>query len=113
MGFQFGLFLGVAAALVVLYRWYHHEVIVEGEGTVHLQSEHEHFHLHVDLPTHMQIEPGDTLHILKMPNLNDGRTDGGEMSYHSPVRLHKASWLQRYLVRTSSIVEVSELVDHP
>lgn len=105
------LVLGVL--IVALVRWYQYEVIVDGEATVHLQSEHEHFHLHVDLPEHMTVEPGDTLHILNIPPLENGRTREGEMSYQSPVRLHKASWLSRYLTKSSSIVEVSELVDHP
>jgi len=99
---------------VVLFQWYNAEEVLEGEATVFLQSEHEHFHFHVDLPKHMEIQPGDTLHILNMPEqeLDGGRTTG-EVSYQSAVRLHKASWLQRHLTKTSSLIEVSELVDHP
>lgn len=104
------LLLGAGAAL--LLRWYRREVVSEGEGTVHLQSEHEHFHLHVDLPPGMEIQPGDTVEILSMPSLPEGRTSG-EISYPSRVRLFKASWLKRTLVRRSSIVEINELVEHP
>lgn len=103
----------LAVVLYGLMFWYRHESVQEGQGTVHLQSEHEHFHLHVDLPNHMQIQPGDTLHILKMPELDEGRTEQGELSYDSPVRLHKASWLSRILTKSSSLLEVNELVDHP
>jgi len=105
--------LGFVVLIAVLFWWYNHEVVIEGEATIHLQSEHEHFHFHTDLPPHMEIQPGDTLHILTLPdNLDAGRTEGA-ITYNSPVRLHKASWLQRKLTRSSSLLEVSELVDHP
>jgi len=93
--------------------WYRRTEVMEGDATVHLQSEHEHFHLHVDLPPHMEIQPGDTLQILSLPELEEGRTEGGELTYESRVRLEKASWLQRKLIKNSSLVEVNELVDHP
>jgi hypothetical protein len=103
----------VAGALgALLWRWYEREVVSEGEGTVRLQSEHEHFHMHVDLPPHMEIEPGDTLHVLTMPEVPGSQTQG-EMVYQSPVRLYKASWLRRTLVKRSSLIEVNELVEHP
>jgi len=38
-----------------VWLWYRRETVIEGEGVVHLQSEHEHFHLHVDLPPGMEI----------------------------------------------------------
>jgi hypothetical protein len=101
----------VAVAGWVLWRWYERETLAEGEGTVYLQSEHEHFHLHVDLPPGMEIQPGDTLEILSMPNVN-GHTHG-EISYRSPLKLYKASWLRRTLIKKSSLVEVNELVEHP
>lgn len=104
-----GLALGVA--VVALVRWYRQEVISEGDATVHLQSEHEHFHLHVDLPPGMEIQPGDTLEILSLPQV-EGETRG-EISYPSRVRLYKASWLRRKLVKSSSLIEINELVDHP
>jgi hypothetical protein len=97
---------------MLLARWYGREVVSEGDATVHLQSEHEHFHLHVDMPPDMEIQPGDTLEILTMPDLPGGRTSG-EISYPSRVRLSKASWLKRTLVKQSSLVEVNELVEHP
>lgn len=106
------LLLGSAVAIFGLVRWYRHEEVIDGEGTVHLQSEHEHFHFHVDLPPHMDVQPGDTLQILALPDLPEGRTDG-EVSYHSPVRLRKASWLQRNLIKKSSLIEVNEIVEHP
>jgi len=99
--------------LVGLVWWYRYTVIIEDDATVRLQSEHEHFHLHVDLPANLTIQPGDTLEILSMPTLPEGRTVGTEVSYQSRIRLHKASWLQRNLVRTSSIFEVKEIVEHP
>lgn len=102
--------LGGAGALA-LGRWYGHEVVSEADATVHLQSEHEHFHLHVDLPPNMEIQPGDTLHILSLPPV-DGQTDG-EITYPSRVRLHKASWLKRNLIKRSSLIEVNEIVEHP
>ncbi|MEM9955394.1 MAG: hypothetical protein AAF846_27580 [Chloroflexota bacterium] len=103
----------IAIVIVGLVYWYNTENIQTGEATVHLQSEHEHFHFHVELPDHMEIKPGDTLHILSVPDdLDAGRTDG-ERTYTSPVRLHKASWLQSYLTKSSSLMEVVELVDHP
>ena len=107
------LLLIVLLLIVCLAWWYQYTVIQEGDATVRLQSEHEHFHLHVDLPSHMKIQPGDTLQILTMPTLAEGRTAGHEVSYPSRVRLQKASWLQRKLVRTSSIFEVKEIVEHP
>ena len=69
-----GLGLTVAAG-ALLWRWYGHETLREGEGTVRLQSEHEHFHFHVDLPSGWEIQPGDTVEILSMPNVN-GHTQG-------------------------------------
>lgn len=110
---RFMILLGGLTAGFVLGVWYRRVEIQEGDATVYLQSEHEHFHLHVDLPPHMAIEPGDTLQILSLPDLKDGRTQGGELAYESRVRLEKASWLQRKLIKSSSLVEVSELVDHP
>jgi len=105
--------LFIAIVVVALVYWYRAEQVIDGEATVHLQSEHEHFHFHVDLPDTMTVQPGDTLHILSVPDdLDDGRTDG-ERTYTSAVRLHKASWLQRHLTKTSSLMEVVELVDHP
>lgn len=104
--------IGLVALVTVLGMWYKYEQVLFGEATVHLQSEHEHFHLHVDMPPHMEVKTGDTVHILKMPDLADGRTEG-EMSYTSPVRLHRVSWLQRVLIKNSSLMEVVELVDHP
>jgi hypothetical protein len=101
----------IALIIVGLAFWYRYETVQEAEATVHLQSEHEHFHLHVDLPPHMVIQPGDTLHILDVPTLKDGRTENGEMSYTSRVRLRKASSLARMLIRRSSMVEVAELLD--
>ncbi len=95
-----------------LYWWYRQTKVVEGEAVVHLQSEHEHFHMHVDLPPHMQIQPGDTLDILSMPKLEMGRT-AGEISFASRVQLTKASWLNRFLVKNSSLTEIVELVEHP
>jgi hypothetical protein len=108
LGILFVIILGIYG----LVRWYGHTTVLEGTGTVRLQSEHEHFHLHVDLPPNLQVQPGDTLHILAMPELSEGRT-AGEVTYTSPVRLQKASWLQRTLVRNSSLIEVKEIVEHP
>ncbi|MGJ3238540.1 MAG: hypothetical protein ACFE0Q_07520 [Anaerolineae bacterium] len=109
----YSLIFGLAC-VVAFVVWYRYEVIHEADATIHLQSEHEHFHFHVELPDHLTIQPGDTLHILSVPEheLDAGRTDG-EISYQSRIRLHKASWLQRHLTKTSSLIEVSELVDHP
>lgn len=104
--------LAAGAALAALAHWYRREVVTEGDATVHLQSEHEHFHLHVDLPPNMEIQPGDTLEILSIPQTDHGRTHG-EMSYPSRVRLYKASWLKRHLIKRSSLVEINELVEHP
>jgi hypothetical protein len=104
--------LVAVVAIFALVRWYNYTYVIEANATVRLQSEHEHFHLHVDLPPTMQVQPGDTLHILSMPQLEDGRTEG-EVTYNSAVRLQKASWLQRILVRNSSLVEVKEIVEHP
>jgi hypothetical protein len=104
--------LGAAAAAGwALWNWYNRETLREGEATVRLQSEHEHFHLHVDLPEGMEIEPGDTVEIVSMPNVS-GPTHG-EIVYTSPVRLFKASWLRRNLIKRSSLIEVNELVEHP
>jgi hypothetical protein len=105
-----GLLLSAVAGLL-LWRWFEHETHSEGEGTVRLQSEHEHFHLHVDLPTGMEIQPGDTVEILSLPNVQ-GHTHG-EIVFSSPVRLTKASWLRRTLIKRSSLIEVNELVEHP
>ena len=102
----------LGAATVAFWRWYNHEVLTEGEAMVHFQSEHEHFHLHVDLPPDMEIQPGDTLEIVSMPNLPDGRTVG-EISYPSQVKLWKANPLRGYLIKRSSLVELNELVEHP
>lgn len=107
--FLTALLMGVAGFLLV--RWYGREVGVEADAVVHLQSEHEHFHFHVDLPAGMEIQPGDTLEILSLPNI--GWETHGEITYESPVRLLKASWLRRALVKRSSIVEINELVEHP
>jgi hypothetical protein len=68
--------------------------------------------MHVDLPPSLEIEPGDTLHVLTMPTIPHSQTDG-EITYQSPVRLYKASWLRRNLVKSSSLIEVNELVEHP
>ena len=108
-------FLGVLLALAagyLLWRWYVREVVSEDDGMVHLQSEHEHFHMHVDLPSGMEIQPGDTVEILSVPELPGGRTQG-EITYPSRVRLFKASWLRRNLVKRSSMLEINELVEHP
>lgn len=94
-----------------MWLWYRREKILEGEGVVRLQSEHDHFHLHVDLPPGMEIEPGDTLEILTVPQTH-GQTHG-EISYSSRIRLTKASSLRRELVKRSSLVEINELVEHP
>lgn len=110
--FEFGILIGLLVAAYGIYRWYQYEVVIETEGTVRLQSEHQHFHLHVDLPPNITIEPGDTVHILNVPELDTGRTDG-EVTYESAVRVYKASWLQRHLIKNSSLIEVNELVDHP
>ena len=99
------------ASGVALWLWYRRETVFEGEATVHLQSEHEHFHLHVDLPSGMEIQPGDTVEVLSVPQTH-GQTEG-EISYNSRVRLTKASLLRRELVQRSSLVEVKELVEHP
>jgi magnesium-protoporphyrin IX monomethyl ester (oxidative) cyclase len=101
---MFGLIAAGALAVGGLY-WYRRETLAEGDGIVHLPSEHEHFHMHVDLPAGMQIQPGDTLEILSLPELPHGQTQG-EISYPSRVRLYKASALKRYLVKKSSLVEI-------
>lgn len=106
--------LGLTAIVAIaglLWRWYQRETLTETEGTVHLQSEHEHFHLHVDLPPGLEIQPGDTVEIVSMPAVN-GHTRG-EISYQSPIKLYKASWLRRTLIKRSSLIEVNELVEHP
>lgn len=95
----------------LLWRWYELETLTETEGTVRLQSEHEHFHLHVDLPPGIEIQPGDTVEIVSMPQIH-GQTHG-EIVYSSPIKLYKASWLRRNLIKNSSLVEVNELVEHP
>ncbi len=106
-----GASLLAGAAIAALWHWYTRETLLRGTATVHLQSEHEHFHLHVDLPSAMEIEPGDTLIIETMPEVA-GETHG-EITYTSPVRVHKASWLRRNVIKRSSIIEISELVEHP
>ena len=105
-------FVFLVAVGYLFWRWYEHETMSEGRGTVRLQSEHEHFHMHVDLPAHMEIQPGDTLHVLEMPEVPESQTNG-EVIWQSPIRLHKASWLRRSLVMNSSLIEVNELVEHP
>jgi hypothetical protein len=99
----------VAAGLIA---WYRREVVTEGDGAVRLQSEHEHFHLHVDLPAGMEIKPGDTVEVLNMPEVSNGQTHG-ELTFPSRIRLYRASWLRRNLVKRSSLLEVNELVEHP
>ena len=94
-----------------LRRWYRREATHEADVLVHLQSEHEHFHLHVDLPPEMEVQPGDTVEILELPP-NPGETHG-EINYRSRVRLRKASWLKRNLIKRSSLLEVKEIVEHP
>lgn len=101
----------LAAGAYLLWRWYERETQCEVEGVVHLQSEHEHFHLHVDLPPGFEIQPGDTVEIMQMPTIN-GQTHG-EITYMSPIKLSKASWLRRTLIKRSSLIEVNELVEHP
>ena len=103
--------LALGAGAAVLVRWYSRETVHEAEATVHLQSEHEHFHLHVDLPPELEPLPGDTLHILADPPVVS--ETHGEVSYPSRVRLFRASWLRRNLVKSSSLIEMSELVEHP
>lgn len=103
--------LALGAAGAALAHWYRRETVREGDATVHLQSEHEHFHLHVDMPPGMEIQPGDTLELLSAPQL--GGETRGELSYPSRVRLYKASWLRRTLVKRSSLAEINELVEHP
>lgn len=105
-----GVVLGGVGALG-LRRWYRREETREAVATVHLQSEHEHFHLHVDLPPDMEVQPGDTVEILSLPPV-EGETHG-EISYTSQVRLRKASWLKRNLIKRSSMLEINELVEHP
>lgn len=104
--------IAVGAVAMALARWYVREVSTEGQAMVRLQSEHEHFHLHVDLPAGMEIEPGDTVEVLDMPDVPAAETQG-EIVYGSRVRLTKASWLRRVLVKRSSLVELNELVEHP
>ena len=107
-----GILLVAVLSIIGLLIWYRHETIIEANATILLQSEHEHFHFHVNMPPNMKIEPGDTLHILTVPELDTGRTEG-EISYESPIRLRKASWLQRHLIKSSSLIEVNEIVEHP
>jgi hypothetical protein len=109
----FTILMAIVLIVALLILWYRHTTTVEEEATIRLQSEHEHFHLHVDLPAHIKIRPGDTVEILTMPDLDSGRTAGGEITYQSRVRLYRASWLQSYLIRNSSLIEVNELVEHP
>lgn len=104
--------LVTGGALAALWHWYNREVLTEAQATIRLQSQHEHFHFHVDLPPGLQIQPGDTLEIETIPPLPDGRTDQ-EIVYPSQIKLWKASWLRRNLIRRSSIVEINELVEHP
>lgn len=101
----------IAAVVALVVRWYAREVLTEGDGMVHLQSEHEHFHMHVDLPVGMEIQPGDTLEVVSLPRVQ-GQTHG-EVSYPSRIKLYKASWLKRNLIKRSSLLEVNELVEHP
>ena len=103
--------LALLGAGMLLLQWYRRETTSEGEALVRLQSEHEHFHLHLDMPRGMEIEPGDTVEILNVPQAH-GQT-AGEVTYPSRVRLTKASALRRFLVMKSSLVEVNELVEHP
>ncbi|MEO0565358.1 MAG: hypothetical protein AAF125_24840 [Chloroflexota bacterium] len=103
--------LALITVIFALVLWYRFERVFEAEATVRLQSEHEHFHLLVDMPDHLTIQPGDTLHILDMPDLTNGRTSDGEMSYTSKIRLIKASSLARLLIRKSSHLEMAELLD--
>ena len=107
--FLTALIAGMTGLLLV--RWYQTEETLEADATVHLQSEHEHFHFHVDLPHGLEIQAGDTLEILSLPQL-EWETHG-EVTYRSRVRLTKASWLRRTLVKRSSIIEINELVEHP
>jgi hypothetical protein len=102
----------IGLAAYGLWRWYEREVLTEGDGLVRLQSEHEHFHFHVDLPKGMEVQPGDTLEIVSLPSTDGGRTLG-EITYPSRIKLYKASWLRRNLIKQSSLVEVNELVEHP
>lgn len=99
------------AGAVGLTRWYQREVTHEADATIRLQSEHEHFHLHVDLPPELEVQPGDTVEILAPPPVA-GETHG-EITYPSRVRLRKASWLKRNLIKRSSMLEINELVEHP
>lgn len=105
MGFMLG-----GAGAYGLTCWYRHEQVREGDAVVHFQSEHEHLHLHVDLPSGMEVEAGDTLEILSRP---DRAYTDGEVSYSSRVRLRKASWLRRNMIKRSSLIEVKEIVEHP
>ena len=59
-----------------------------------------------------ELRDGDTVEILSLPKLPGGRTQG-EITYPSRVRLFKASWLRRNLVKSSSMLEINELVEHP
>lgn len=103
--------IALLAAGAALLAWYRRETVAEGDALVRLQSEHDHFHLHVDMPPDMEIQPGDTVEVLDVPQ-EHGQTHG-EVAYPSRVRLTKASWLRRTLVMRSSLVEVNELVEHP
>jgi hypothetical protein len=103
--------IALVAAAAALLAWYRRETVAEGDALVRLQSEHEHFHLHVDMPQGMEIQPGDTVELMDVPQTH-GLT-AGEVSYPSRVRLTKASWLRRTLVMRSSLVELNELVEHP
>lgn len=94
-----------------LWWWYNTTRVIDTEATIRLQSQHDYFYFHVDLPDNIQVQAGDTVHIINVPDLDTGRTDAGEMTYHSPVKLYKASWLQRHLIRRSSLVEFTELIE--
>ena len=107
--FLTALLAGITGLLLV--RWYQQETTLEADATVHLQSEHEHFHFHVDLPPGLEIQAGDTVEILSLPQTQ--WETHGEVTYHSRVRLTKASWLRRTLVKRSSLIEINELVEHP
>ncbi len=102
----------LGAAAFSLSRWYGHETVAEGTANVSLQSEHAHFHFHVDMPQGMEVEAGDTVEVIDVPEIPASETHG-ELTYTSPVRLYKASWLRRQLIERTSLIEVKEIVDHP
>lgn len=107
---KLALAAAVGAAAVALSRWYTHEHVVEGRANVAWQSEHAHLHLHVDLPSDMEVQAGDTMELLEQPP--EPYTDG-EVEYASDVRLYKASWLRRQVIERTSLIEVKEIVEHP